>query len=346
MDMIGEIIMRIKASIEKVPGGMMVVPLFFGALINTLFPNTATYFGGFTGALLTGTASILAVFFFCVGATIDVKQSGYIAKKGLTLLIGKVVFAALLGYAAALILPENGIQTGIFSGLSALVLIAAFNETNGGLYTALMTKLGRTEDAAAFPFISIESGPFFTMIILGVGGLATFPWQTIVSTLIPFVVGMIVGNIDKECRAFFGQAVPVLIPFFALALGFGLDFGMIIKSGFMGILMGVAVVFLSGGVLYVLDRYVTGSDGVAGVAASSTAGAAVAVPFIIAELNPQFAPVAESATAIIATSVLVTAILTPMLTMWVAKVQEKRGIPQRRYKKTTVTPGSSVRKAQ
>lgn len=80
MDMIGEIIMRIKASIEKVPGGMMVVPLFFGALINTIFPNTATYFGGFTGALLTGTASILAVFFFCVGATIDVKQSGYIAK--------------------------------------------------------------------------------------------------------------------------------------------------------------------------------------------------------------------------------------------------------------------------
>lgn len=324
--------MRIKAGIEKIPGGMMVVPLFFGALLNTLAPETATYFGGFTGALLTGTSAILAVFFFCVGATIDVKQSGYIAKKGLTLLIGKVGFAALLGYGAALFLPENGIQSGLFAGLSVLVIIAAFNETNGGLYTALMTKLGRTEDAAAFPFISIESGPFFTMIILGVGGLATFPWQTIVSTLIPFAAGMIIGNIDKEMRAFLGQAVPVLIPFFALSLGFGLDFGMIIRSGFMGVLMGVAVVLLSGGVLYLMDRYITGSDGVAGVAASSTAGAAVAVPFIIAELNPQFAPVAESATAIIATSVLVTALLTPIFTMWVAKLQIKRGIPQRKYK--------------
>ncbi|MEY8734667.1 2-keto-3-deoxygluconate permease [Peribacillus frigoritolerans] len=338
--------MRIKAAIEKIPGGMMVVPLFIGALIHTIFPDTANFFGGFTGAMLTGTASILAVFFFCVGATIDVKQSGYIARKGFTLLFGKVVFAALLGYGAALLLPENGIQTGLFSGLSVLVLIAAFNETNGGLYTALMTKLGRTQDAAAFPFISIESGPFFTMIILGVGGLATFPWQTIVSTLIPFAVGMIVGNIDKECREFFGQAVPVLIPFFALALGFGLDFGMIVKSGFMGILMGVAVVFLSGGVLYLLDRYVTGSDGVAGVAASSTAGAAVAVPFIIAELNPQFAPVAESATAIIATSVLVTAILTPMLTMWVAKKQEERGIPQRRGMKPTILKDQNMASIQ
>ncbi|MDQ0268546.1 2-keto-3-deoxygluconate permease [Cytobacillus purgationiresistens] len=329
--------MRIKAGIEKIPGGMMVVPLFLGALLNTLAPDTATYFGGFTGAMLTGTSAILAVFFFCVGATIDVKQSGYIAKKGMTLLVGKVVFAALLGYGAALFLPADGIQSGLFAGLSVLVIIAAFNETNGGLYTALMTKLGRTEDAAAFPFISIESGPFFTMIILGVGGLATFPWQTIVSTLIPFAVGMIIGNIDKEMRSFLGQAVPVLIPFFALALGFGLDFGMIVRSGFMGILMGVAVVFLSGGVLYLMDRYITGSDGVAGVAASSTAGAAVAVPFIIAELNPQFAPVAESATAIIATSVLVTALLTPVLTMWIAKVQIKRGIPQRKIQK-----GSSI----
>lgn len=56
--------MRIKAAIEKIPGGMMVVPLFIGALINTIFPDTATFFGGFTGAMLTGTASILAVFFF------------------------------------------------------------------------------------------------------------------------------------------------------------------------------------------------------------------------------------------------------------------------------------------
>lgn len=234
-------------------------------------------------------------------------------------MIGKVLFASLLGVLMSHILPDNGIQTGILSGLSVLAVIAAFNETNGGLYLALMTTLGRKEDAAGFPFISIESGPFMTMVAMGIAGIASFPWQTLVSTLIPFALGIALGTLDHDFRKMFAPVVPALIPFFAFTLGFSLNFGMIIQSGFMGIIMGVAVVALSGGLLSLIDRYLTGSDGVAGWAASSTAGAAVAVPYAIAQANAQFEPVAASATAIIATSVLVTSILTPIVTMWFEK---------------------------
>lgn len=72
---------RIKRAIEAVPGGMMVVPLFAGAFISTFFPQTATYFGSFTGALFNGALSILAVFYVCMGASIDVKATPYILKK-------------------------------------------------------------------------------------------------------------------------------------------------------------------------------------------------------------------------------------------------------------------------
>jgi 2-keto-3-deoxygluconate permease len=44
----------IKRFIEKVPGGMMVVPLLTGAIINTFFPNTPKFFGSFTGYLFNG----------------------------------------------------------------------------------------------------------------------------------------------------------------------------------------------------------------------------------------------------------------------------------------------------
>ncbi|HET9597688.1 MAG TPA: 2-keto-3-deoxygluconate permease [Anaeromyxobacteraceae bacterium] len=54
----------IKRSIERVPGGMMIVPLFLGAILNTLVPGAAKTFGSFTGALFTGALPILAV--FCV----------------------------------------------------------------------------------------------------------------------------------------------------------------------------------------------------------------------------------------------------------------------------------------
>ena len=75
----------IKRAIERVPGGLMVVPLLCGALITTVFPATPKFFGSFTGALFTGALPILAVFFVCTGANIDFKATPYLLKKGGTL---------------------------------------------------------------------------------------------------------------------------------------------------------------------------------------------------------------------------------------------------------------------
>ena len=71
--------------------------------------------------------------------------------------------------------------------------------------------------------MSIESGPFLTMVTLGVAGLSAFPWQTLVGAVLPLVVGLTLGNLDRELRAFLARAVPVLIPFFAFALGAGIN---------------------------------------------------------------------------------------------------------------------------
>jgi 2-keto-3-deoxygluconate permease len=54
--------LRIKHAIERVPGGMMIVPLVTGAVIATFAPQTFTFFGSFTGAFCNGALPILAVF--------------------------------------------------------------------------------------------------------------------------------------------------------------------------------------------------------------------------------------------------------------------------------------------
>lgn len=158
-----------------------------------------------------------------------------------------------------------------------------------------------------------------TMVTFGVTGLAAFPWETLAATVIPFLLGCILGNLDHELRDLFSKVVPAIIPFFAFSLGNTLNFGMLLQSGLLGIFIGMSVVILSGGSLFLLDRFIARGDGVAGVAASSTAGAAVAVPYALAEANAAFVPVAEAATAIIATSVIVTSLLTPLATVWVDK---------------------------
>ncbi|MGV0167317.1 2-keto-3-deoxygluconate permease [Furfurilactobacillus sp. WILCCON 0119] len=318
--------MQIKKRIDKIPGGIMIIPLLVGAVIHIVWPKLDLELGGVTGSYMLGTSALLFVFFFCIGTSINLKASGKIAAKGASLLIVKVLLAAVIGIALNAVLPTDGITTGVLSGFSVLAVLASFNAANGGLYAALMSSIpGRDVDLAAYPFFSIQSGPFFTMITLGIAGIGAFPWQALVSTLVPFVLGGVLGGLDPDIRKMFAPVGGALIPFFAFTIGYSMNFDMIVKSGVVGILMGVAVVFISGYVLYLADRYLVRSDGLAGWAASSTAGAAVSVPVVIAQMDAKFKPVAESATAIVATSVLVTAILTPIVTMWYYRRLVKTG---------------------
>ena len=293
----------------------MVVPLIAGAILSTLAPHTAQFFGSFTGALFTGSLPILAVFYVCIGATVSVRAIPTLLRKGGALLGAKLLLglgAGLLGRYWLGILP---VASGWFAGLSTLALVAAINDTNGGLYMALMTQYGATEDAAAYSVMALESGPFFTMLTLGVAGLSAFPWQALVGAILPLALGMLLGNLDLELRDFLGQAAPVLIPFFAFALGSTLNLRLVWSAGVVGVLLGVAVLLICAPVLGVVDRLV-GGNGTAGIAASTTAGNAAAVPALVAAANSRYAPAAASATVLVASSVIVTTIACPFLTAW------------------------------
>jgi len=210
------------------------------------------------------------------------------------------------------------VTTGMFAGISTLAIVAAMNDTNGGLYMALMGQYGQPRDVGAYTVMSLESGPFLTMVTLGVAGLAAFPWPTLVGGILPLLLGMLLGNLDREMREFLSRAIPVMIPFFAFALGANLDLGKVWQAGLLGAGLGLGVVLVTGIPLYFADRLI-GGNGVAGVAAASTAGNAVAVPAIIASANPAYAPAAAQATVLVAASIVMTAILVPLVTAWTAR---------------------------
>ena len=305
-------------SIERVPGGLMVVPLLLGAIFKTFVPGTADYFGSFTKALFIAPLTVLAIFYVCMGTTIELRATPYILKKGGTLLITKILCGVIAGIVLGRLLGDKPVGAGPFLGLSTLAVVAAMNDTNGGLYMALMGKYGRPKDVGAYSVMTLESGPLLTMLTLGVAGLSFFKWQDLAGAILPLLFGIIIGNLDPECRKYFGKAAPPLIPFFAFALGFTLDLHNLLNAGLLGIFLGLGVVAVTGLALFLADR-LTGGNGVAGLSAASTAGNAAGVPALVAAANPAYTEAAKSATVLVAASVVITAIVVPLVTAWWAK---------------------------
>lgn len=250
--------MHIKRAIDKLPGGMMLIPLFIGALCHTFSPGAGKYFGSFTNGLITGTVPILAVWFFCMGASIKLSATGIVLRKSGTLVLTKIAVARVVAAIASRVMPEKGVEMWMFAGLSTLALVAAMDMTNGGLYASIMQQYGSRDEAGAFVLMSLESGPLMTMVIPGTAGIASFEPHVFVGAILPFVVGFVLGNLDPELRDFFGQAVHTLIPFFAFALGNTINPGVIAETGLPGIMLGIAVIIITGIPLILADRLIGG----------------------------------------------------------------------------------------
>jgi len=217
--------MKILQSVNKVPGGLMVVPLFIGMIINTFFPHLLKI-GGYTEALSgAGYNTVLGMYLFTVGTKMTLNTAPRMLKRGFGIMFAKVGVAVLIALSVAKFLGGD-----VF-GLSTLALLVALSDTNGGMFLALTSAMGDKEDAGTYVPQSIETGPFLTMIVLVGAGLANIPWLSMVSVIAPIFVGALLGNLDDDIRDFFGSREALIVPFMAFTLGQNINLGNVVTGG-------------------------------------------------------------------------------------------------------------------
>ncbi|MDW8802346.1 2-keto-3-deoxygluconate permease [Clostridium sp. A1-XYC3] len=300
---------------KKIPAAIMIVPMFLSAIINSIFPDIVQI-GGITTAIFSKSAAVPltgAVLFF-VGTQLKWTEAPKAMLRGGVLLAAKFMAGFIPGF---IIIKMFGVQ-GVL-GVSVLALFNCLLTSNGAIYLALTGENGDELDLGAYSVLCLKDSPLLTILAIGASGAAAVSPKAILATILPMLVGLVLGSLFEGVRKYFKPGLHVCIPLIAIAIGASLDLKKLFTAGLGGIVLGIVVVAIGGLILICADKFILRRPGYAGAALATVSGSAVAYPAIVATAVPSMQPFVASASIQTAAAVIVTAILGPILTSWAVK---------------------------
>jgi 2-keto-3-deoxygluconate permease len=305
--------MKILKTVQKIPGGLMIVPMLITAIINTINPKILQI-GNPTTAIFTsaGTMTIVGIILFIAGSQLKVKQLGMALKRGGVFCVVKI----LMGFAASFFVFRVFGADG-FLGISALAFVIAMVSCNPGVYMALVQHFGDEIDMSAFGLLNIISIPALPILLLSTGSGGAFDYMSIIAALVPFVLGMILGNLDPMIAGLMAPGTPICLIFMGFCFGANINLLRALRAGPSGILLSLLFLVINIPIMLAVDKAILRRPGYAGVAFSSIAGISAAMPFIVAQVIPQYAPYAQTAAAQLAMAVVITSFTAPFITKWI-----------------------------
>lgn len=97
--------------------------------------------------------------------------------------------------------------------------IVAIGSINPAVYLALVNDFGKEKDKTVFGITSLFAIPLMPVFIYSLSSAEGFEWMSLISTLIPVILGIILGNIDQEFHKLFGPGVAALLPLLGWNIG-------------------------------------------------------------------------------------------------------------------------------
>lgn len=302
--------------LQKLPAGLFLVPMIISMIVYTIAPNLMMT-GGMIQSLFSGegVGFIVAALTFYSGTNLNFKRLVRILKRhGIILVVKAAVSIAISILYIRLFGPS-----GIF-GMSALAFTVAISSVNPAVYMSTVEDYGTEDDAAAYGLTGLLSIPLIPMVVYslvaGAEAGGSVDWSPVITTLIPLIVGIILGNIDTDFAKVFTPGIGAILPLLGWNLGQGMNLVVALQSGVSGLLLTVIFLIINS-YLFVFDNKVLKNDGVAGLALLNVAGVSTSTPAVIGTLFPAMAAsYVSSATSQVMLVCVITSILTPIITQW------------------------------
>lgn len=292
------------------PGGVVIIPLVIAVVIATFFPQFFQIGGYVTALFYNGNACMMGFFLIVCGSMIDIKQVGMPLYKGVVMTGMKFLLGVLVGVLVGKLCGPEG-----FLGIAPFVFIAAFTNSNGSLYISLSSQFGNATDTGAISILSLNDGPFFTLVALGATGLANIPLSSLVAVLIPLLIGFVWGNLDPQFRQTCKVSQPIVTFFMTISIGAKTDLATIITAGASGLVLGLLSALTAILFFFLINLVLPRKERNAmGAAIGTTALNSAMTPAAVAEADAAYLPVVPSATAQCATASIITLALCPFIT--------------------------------
>lgn len=208
-------------------------------------------------------------------------------------------------------------------GVSAIAFIVAICSVNPSVYLAIVSDYGDEDDKVAFGLVGLVCIPAFPMLVYSITNGGSVDWTPIISTIIPIILGMIIGNIDKDMASLFSPGLPLLMPFLGWSVGSGINLVQAVQSGFSGIVITLFYYIVLLPPIYLTETKILKFDGMSTLGMSTIAGLSAAMPMMFVSNNPELFEIATQATSQITFGVVLTSIITPSLAKWLA---DQKGI--------------------
>lgn len=305
---------------KKVPAATIVVPMFLASILNT-FARGFLQVGPMTAALTSkeGLNALIDVTLVAVGSQLTFKRLELALKRGLVLFLSKWLTAIVLGFLFFKFFGRDG-----FLGISALAFIAAISNQNNSIFIGLISDFGDEYDVASAAITAIISVPIFTFLTLSMLGIADITPTSILDLALPIIVGIFLGNIDKNFCEFLAGTQKYIMPFLGFVIGSGIDLSTIYKGGLAGVILSILTVLASFIITLPADIFINKRPGWAAISNYTAAGNSVIVPALVADLDKSWLVYKDLAAAQLGTVVIITSILVPFVVKLWLKVYNKK----------------------